>query len=104
MGIRYFRWLNQWLIGKVIHDSTSGFRAFNRRTICITNAYYPDEYPEPESIVQFGLHKLRILEVPVTMRNREGAYRPSPGEIVYYMFKVSLGYVIRVYSFGRISE
>ena len=30
-------------------------RAFNRRTIEVTNSYYPDEYPEPESIVQFGL-------------------------------------------------
>ncbi|MDB5243043.1 MAG: glycosyl transferase family 2 [Spirosoma sp.] len=92
LGIRYFRWLNQFLIGKSIHDSTSGFRAFNRRTISIANAYYPDEYPEPESIVQFGLHKLRILEVPVVMRERQGGTSSiTLAKSVYYMFKVTMG-------------
>lgn len=92
LGIKYFRWLNQSLVGKVIHDSTSGFRAFNRRTICITNAYYPDEYPEPESIVQFGLHKLRILEVPVVMRERQGGTSSiTLVKSIYYMFKVTMG-------------
>jgi glycosyltransferase involved in cell wall biosynthesis len=92
LGIQYFRWLNQFLIGKSIHDSTSGFRAFNRRTIVIANAYYPDEYPEPESIVQFGLHKLRILEVPVVMRERRGGTSSiTLAKSVYYMFKVTMG-------------
>ncbi|WP_077922197.1 glycosyltransferase family 2 protein [Spirosoma sp. 209] len=91
LGIRYFRWLNQLLIGTSIHDSTSGFRAFNRRTICITNSYYPDEYPEPESIVQFGLHKLRILEVPVVMRERQGGTSSiTMVKSIYYMFKVTM--------------
>lgn len=92
LGIRYFRWLNQLLIGKTIHDSTSGFRAFNRRTIEIANTYYPDEYPEPESIVQFGLQGLRIKEVPVRMRHRlEGVSSINTSRALYYMLKVSLG-------------
>lgn len=92
VGINYFRWLNQMLIGKTIHDSTSGFRAFNRRTIEIVNAYYPDEYPEPESIVQFGLQGLRIREVPVRMRHREeGVSSINTSRAFYYMLKVSLG-------------
>ncbi len=92
LGIQYFRWLNQLLIGKTIHDSTSGFRAFNRRTIAIANASYPDEYPEPESIVQFGLQGLRIKEVPVRMRNRgEGVSSINSSRAIYYMLKVSLG-------------
>ncbi|WP_138992914.1 glycosyltransferase family 2 protein [Larkinella sp. C7] len=92
IGIRYFRWLNQLLIRKTVHDSTSGFRAFNRKTIEIVNRYYPDEYPEPEAIVQFGLHKLRLLEVPVLMEERQGG-TSSIGWIqsVYYLFKVTLG-------------
>ena len=92
VGIRYFRWLNQLLIGKTIHDSTSGFRAFNRRTIEVVNGYYPDEYPEPESIVQFGLQGLRIQEVPVRMRHREeGVSSINTSRAFYYMLKVSLG-------------
>ena len=92
MGIKYFRWLNQLLIGKTIHDSTSGFRAFNRRTIELANAYYPDEYPEPESIVQFGLQGLQIKEVPVRMRHRqEGVSSINTSRAFYYMLKVSLG-------------
>ena len=94
IGINYFRWLNQLLIGKTIHDSTSGFRAFNRQTIEVVNAYYPDEYPEPESIVQFGLRGLRIKEVPVRMRNREeGVSSINTSRALYYMLKVSLGIV-----------
>lgn len=91
-GIQYFRWLNQLLIGKTIHDSTSGFRAFNKRTIAIANDYYPDEYPEPESIVQFGLQGLRIREVAVKMRHRqEGVSSINTSRAFYYMLKVSLG-------------
>jgi glycosyltransferase involved in cell wall biosynthesis len=93
-GIKYFSWLNRLLIGKTIYDSTSGFRAFNRRTIEIVNKYYPDEYPEPESIVQFGLQGLRIREVPVKMRQRdEGVSSINTSRALYYMLKVSLAIV-----------
>ena len=92
IGIRYFRWLNQLLIRKTVYDSTSGFRAFNRKTIAIVNQYYPDEYPEPEAIVQFGLHQLRLLEVPVTMEQRySGTSSITFIRSVYYLFKVTLG-------------
>ncbi|HTD41984.1 MAG TPA: glycosyltransferase family 2 protein, partial [Mucilaginibacter sp.] len=49
MGIKYFHWLNRLMTGKHIYDSTSGFRLFDRAAIKIASAYYPDEYPEPES-------------------------------------------------------
>jgi glycosyltransferase involved in cell wall biosynthesis len=92
IGINYFRRLNHWLIGQTIHDSTSGFRAFNRRTLAIVDRYYPDEYPEPEAIVQFGLHHLRIKEVPVQMRERQGGVSSiNTGRAFYYMLKVTLG-------------
>ncbi len=92
LGIGYFRWLNQFLIHQTIQDSTSGFRAFNRQTISLVNRYYPDEYPEPEAIVLFGMNRLRIVEVPVQMRERQGGtssitFRRS----LYYMFKVTMG-------------
>ena len=92
IGIKYFRRLNRILIGQTIHDSTSGFRAFNHRALAVVNAYYPDEYPEPEAIVQFGLSQLRMLEVPVEMRERQGGVSSiNTTQAVYYMLKVTLG-------------
>ncbi len=92
IGIQYFRWLNQALIDKTIYDSTSGFRAFNRRTLAVVNDYYPDEYPEPEAIVQFGLHGLRMREVAVQMRDRQGGTSSiNTSRAFYYMLKVTLG-------------
>lgn len=92
IGISYFRWLNQFLIGQTIHDSTSGFRAFNSRALAVVNSYYPDEYPEPEAIVQFGLSRMRMLEVPVEMRERQGGVSSiNTSRAIYYMLKVTLG-------------
>ncbi|MBC7569378.1 MAG: glycosyltransferase family 2 protein [Spirosoma sp.] len=92
VGISYFRRLNQFLIGQTIYDSTSGFRAFNRRALTVVNGYYPDEYPEPEAIVQFGLSGMRIKEVPVVMRERQGGVSSiNTSRAIYYMLKVTLG-------------
>ncbi len=92
IGITYFTWLNRLLVGNVISDSTSGFRAFNKKAIKLVNDYYPDEYPEPEAIVLFGYHKLNIMEVPVIMSERLGGVSSIRAwKSIYYMFKVSLG-------------
>ncbi len=91
-GIRFFTCLNWLLIGQTIRDSTSGFRAMNRRTLAIVDRYYPDEYPEPEAIVQYGLHKLRIREVSVEMLERQGGVSSITSlNSIYYMVKVTLG-------------
>ena len=97
LGINYFKWLNRILIGQTIHDSTSGFRVFNRKTLEIVNQYYPDEYPEPEAIVLFGLKNLKMKEIPVEMCERQGGISSIHSlRAIYYMFKVSLG-IIFVY-------
>lgn len=97
VGIKYFKWLNRLLIGQIIHDSTSGFRVFNRKTLELVTQYYPDEYPEPEAIVLFGLRHLKMKEIPVEMCERQGGVSSIHSlRAVYYMFKVSLG-IIFVY-------
>jgi len=97
LGINYFKWLNRILIGQTIHDSTSGFRVFNRKTLEIVTQYYPDEYPEPEAIVLFGLRNLKMKEIPVEMCERQGGISSIHSlRAIYYMFKVSLG-IIFVY-------
>ena len=91
-GINYFKKLNQLLIGVTINDSTSGYRALNKKTMEIVSEYYPDEYPEPETIVLYALNQLKIKEVPVTMRERQGGESSIRAyKTIYYMFKVTLG-------------
>ncbi len=91
-GINYFKHLNKLLVGAVIHDSTSGYRALNKKTLEIVNEYYPDEYPEPETIILYSLNNLIIKEVPVLMRERQGGESSIRAyKTVYYMFKVTLG-------------
>ncbi len=93
-GINYFRWLNKKLVGVTVYDSTSGYRALNRRALELVSGYYPDEYPEPEAIILYALHGLSIRETPVIMRERQGG-RSSirTYKTVYYMFKVTLGII-----------
>lgn len=90
-GINYFKWLNKTLVGVTISDSTSGYRALNRKAMELVSDYYPDEYPEPEAIILYSLAKLKIKEVPVAMRERQGGESSIRNfKAVYYMVKVTL--------------
>ena len=99
-GINYFKWLNRFLVGITINDSTSGLRLINKRTLEIVSEYYPDEYPEPEAIILYSLNKLKVGEVSVNMKERQGGVS-SIGTLssIYYMFKVTLAII---YTFIRI--
>lgn len=91
LGINYFKWLNKILIRKRITDSTSGFRAINKKTLEIVCEYYPDDYPEPEALVLYSLNDLRIGEIPVVMKERSGGVSSIRSyKSIYYMVKVTL--------------
>ncbi len=99
-GIGYFKWLNKFLVGVTINDSTSGFRLINKKAMAIVSEYYPDEYPEPEAVILYSLNKLKIAEVPVMMKERQGGVSSIGGfSSVYYMLKVTLAIF---YTFIRI--
>ena len=94
-GIRFFRFLIFCLSGKHITDATSGFRAANRKTMQLFDKYYAMDYPEPESNMLALKNKLRVIEVPVTMRERQGGVSSIKAlQPIYYMLKVSLGILI----------
>jgi glycosyltransferase involved in cell wall biosynthesis len=74
-----------------VTDATSGFRAYSRRALEYLAAYYPPDYPEPESIVFLARQGLRIREEPVAMRARQGGVSSIGGlRPLSYMGKVSL--------------
>jgi len=91
MGIRYFYRLNHILTGNNIYDSTSGFRLLGKKAIGIAAGYYPDDYPEPESLIIFSKAGLKIREVPVLMSHRLGGTSSiSNVSSIYYCIKVTI--------------
>ncbi len=90
MGISYLSWVTKLFTGKRIWDATSGFRLYNKRAIQLVAANYPDEYPEPQSLIDFYKAGLSVKEVPVLMAERQGGQSSiSSFNQVYYLFKVT---------------
>ena len=95
VGIRFFSGLIRLMTGKTITDPTSGLRMAGRNVIELFSKDYPRDYPEPESVVAILRKGLKVEEVPVIMREREGGVSSiSMKKSVYYMVKVTLAILI----------
>lgn len=91
IGIKYFTWLINLLTNQVITDATSGLRMVDRQLIEYFATSYPDDYPEPETVVEVLNKGLRVTEIPVIMNERQGGVSSiSLPKSIYYMIKVSL--------------
>lgn len=101
MGIRllsFFIWL---CTGVKIKDVTSGYRAVNKKFICVFAGDYSKDYPEPEAIVTAKMYGGRIKEMPVVMKEREaGSSSITVWKSVYYMIKVTLSIFVKRLSYG----
>jgi glycosyltransferase involved in cell wall biosynthesis len=83
------------IIRQRITDPTSGFLVCNRRAIKLCAQVYPHDYPEPESIVILHRAGLKLKEIPVTMKPRQGGQSSiTPLRSAYYMVKVILAILI----------
>ena len=95
IGIVYFTRLIRALTGTTITDPTSGFRMAGRDVIRMFATQYPKDYPEPESIVTLLKNDMKVLEVPVRMKERQGGESSiKMTNSVYYMIKVSLAILV----------
>jgi len=91
IGITWFARLVSLLSGQRVTDTTSGFQALNREGIALFARDYPSDYPEVEATVLVLKHRLRLVEVPVRMREREhGSSSITFLRSVYYAIKVTL--------------
>jgi glycosyltransferase involved in cell wall biosynthesis len=98
LGIRMFARIVSLIVGQRVTDSTSGFRAVNRRGIELFARDYPNDYPEVESTVLVYRHRLRRVEVPVRMRERAaGQSSITPFASVYYVVKVTLALLVDLF-------
>jgi glycosyltransferase involved in cell wall biosynthesis len=98
VGIRVLAWVVSAIAHQRLTDTTSGFQALNRRAIRLFAADYPHDYPEVEGMVMVIRHRLRVREVPVSMRARVHG-RSSIGALasVYYMIKVLLALFVGLF-------
>ena len=98
IGIRLLSAVVSVIVRRRMTDPTSGFRAVNRKGIVLFAGNYPHDYPEAEANVLVARHRLRLVEVPVTMRMREtGRSSITAVRSLYYMIKVSLALFVSVF-------
>jgi glycosyltransferase involved in cell wall biosynthesis len=98
IGIELFARFVSIIVRQKVTDTTSGFRAANRRAILLFAADYPHDYPEVEATVLVHRHRLRMVEVPVAMRVRSsGRSSITALRSVYYMIKVSLALFVSLF-------
>lgn len=81
--------------GQKITDPTSGFRAFSRKAIHFLRKFYPQEYPEPISIIELLGNGFKLQEIPIEMKEREHGESSISGITIYfYMIKVMFAIII----------
>jgi glycosyltransferase involved in cell wall biosynthesis len=98
IGIALFATLVSLRVRQRMTDTTSGFRAVNRRGIKLFAADYPHDYPEVESVVTAARGDLRVCEVPVAMRHRAtGRSSITTFRSFYYVVKVLLALFVGLF-------
>ena len=98
VGIKIISFFLKLTTRLTVTDPTSGFRAINRRALELFACQYPQDYPEPESLVLAYKNRFKIVEVPIEMRNRlYGISSITPPRAVYYMAKVLLAMFIDLF-------
>lgn len=94
-GINLISFFIKLFTHKKIHDTTSGFRAVDKKLIAEFAKYYPIEYPEPVSTVTILKKGYTISEVGVSMNERkEGTSSIKTWKSVYYMINVILSIIV----------
>ncbi|HXN46678.1 MAG TPA: glycosyltransferase family 2 protein [Bryobacteraceae bacterium] len=103
LGIRFFRLVLRPILGKPVHDPTSGFVGVNRAALQVFSSSFPLEYPEIETLVVLQRKRFRFVEIPCRMRERMGG-RSSITAVksLYYIFHVLMGVFVNVLKYeGR---
>jgi glycosyltransferase involved in cell wall biosynthesis len=102
VGIRFFRLVLRPILGKEVHDPTSGFVGVNRRALAVFSRTFPLEYPEIETLVVLQRRRFRFEEVPCKMRPRQAGRSSLNGlKPLYYIVHVLLGVLVNVLRYDR---
>ena len=102
LGIRFFRMVLRPILGKPVHDPTSGFVGVNRRALAVFSRSFPLEYPEIEALVVLQRRRFRFEEVPVKMLPRlAGRSSITARGSLHYMTHVLLGVFVNILKYDR---
>jgi glycosyltransferase involved in cell wall biosynthesis len=103
MAIVFFRAVLRPILGRPVHDPTSGYVGVNRTALALFSRSFPLEYPEIEALVVLQRKKFRFVEVPCHMRpRRAGRTSITALRSLYYPVHVLLGVFVNVLKFeGR---
>ena len=102
MGINLLNNLATMILGRKFTDNTSGFRAYNRRSVEFLVEDYPFDYPEPEEIYLLIRADFRIREYPVKMKAREtGTSSINTLHTYYFLIKVLLTIFVKYMIGGK---
>jgi glycosyltransferase involved in cell wall biosynthesis len=103
IGIHLFRLVLRPILGKPVHDPTSGFVGVKRSALEVFSRSFPLEYPEIEALVVLQRKRFTFQEVPCRMRPRQGGRSSiTPVKSLYYLVHVLLGVFVNVLRFeGR---
>ena len=103
MGIRLFRLILRPILGRWVHDPTSGFVGVNREALSVFRNSFPLEYPEIEALVVLQRKAFSFEEVPCVMRARKaGRSTITAIKSVYYIVHVLLGVFVNILKYeGR---
>jgi len=103
IGIWLFRLVLRPILGKPVHDPTSGYVGVNREALQVFTKSFPLEYPEIEALVVLQRKRFRFQEVPCVMRRRKaGRSTITAVKSLYYIVHVLLGVFVNILKFeGR---
>jgi len=102
LGIRFFRLVLRPILGKEVHDPTSGFVGVNRRALAVFKSSFPLQYPEIEALVVLQRKRFRFEEIPCQMHERIAGQSSLIGlKPLYYMIHVLLGVFVNVLRYER---
>jgi len=102
LGIRFFRLVLRPVLGRPVHDPTSGFVGVNRRALDVFSRSFPLEYPEIEALVVLQRRRFRFEEVPCRFRPRTtGRTSITALKSLYYIVHVLLGVFVNVLRYDR---
>ena len=93
LGMRVFVWTASRITGRTVTDPTSGFQALNRDAMrFFARDNYPVDYPDADTLLILHYAGFRVVEVPVTMRERmSGISKMHSGlKPIYYVGKMWL--------------
>jgi glycosyltransferase involved in cell wall biosynthesis len=98
-GMKVFARVVSLIVRQPLTDTSSSFRALNRRALSLFAVDYPHGFLETvEATVLAGKYHLRLKEVPVTMRERQlGSSSLTIARSLYYTAKVLLAVFVSLF-------